>query len=210
MPLPPHLEDQLSLFDFLSGFQEDAEFVTNFNFLGVDFGAAFAFKDTFDFDSVCSGAFEYNNISCEFSAERMLQRCWRNRRDQQPNRVFFKENVKKLCWYRFFTRPVLIRKTMHKLSSSDRYGEFQHWFCMSLAKVEELTTILIDRGYITRPRSHRCRKVFRECSELLVMSALYLLATGAAYRSCKPMCGICTSDVCSFFHFHWGPCGNER
>jgi hypothetical protein len=81
MPLPPHLKDQLSLFDFLSGFQEDAEFVTDFNFLRVDFGAAFTFKDTFGFDSVCLGAFEYNNISCEFSAERMLQQCWRNRRD---------------------------------------------------------------------------------------------------------------------------------
>jgi hypothetical protein len=135
MPLPPHLEDQLSLFDFLSGFQEDAEFVTNFNFLGVDFGAAFAFKDTFDFDSVCSGAFEYNNISCEFSAERMLQQFRHNRRDQRPNRVCFKENVKKSCWYRYFTRPRLICKTMHELSSSNRYGEFQHWFCMSLAKV---------------------------------------------------------------------------
>jgi hypothetical protein len=41
MPLPPHLKDQLSLFDFLSGFQENEEFVTYFNFLGVDFGAAF-------------------------------------------------------------------------------------------------------------------------------------------------------------------------
>jgi hypothetical protein len=82
MPLPPHLEDQLSLFVFLSGFQEDAEIVTNFNFLGVDFGAAFTSDDAFDFDSVCSGAFEYNNIPCEFSAERMLLQCWRNRREQ--------------------------------------------------------------------------------------------------------------------------------
>jgi hypothetical protein len=58
MPLPPHPKDQLSSFDFLSGFQEDAEFVTDFNFLGVDFGAALTFKDAFNFDSVCSGAFE--------------------------------------------------------------------------------------------------------------------------------------------------------
>jgi hypothetical protein len=125
MPLPPHLEDQLSLFDFLSGFQEDAEFDTNFNFLGVDFGVAFTFEDAFDFDSVCSGAFEYNNISCEFSVERMLQQRWRNRREQRPNCVFFKENVKKLCWYWYFTRPRLIRETTHELSSSDCYGEFR-------------------------------------------------------------------------------------
>jgi hypothetical protein len=124
MPLPPHLEDQLSLFDFLSGFQEDAEFVTGFDFLGVDFGAAFTFEDAFDFDSVCLGAFEYGNISCEFSAELMLQRRWRNRRERQPNRVFFKENVKRLCWYWYFTQPGLICETTHKLSSSGHYGEF--------------------------------------------------------------------------------------
>jgi hypothetical protein len=202
MPLPPHLEDQLSLFDFLSGFEEDAEFVTDFDVLRVNFGAAFTFKDAFDFDSVYSGAFEYNNISCEFSAECMLQQRQRNRRERQPNCVFFKENVKKSCWYRYFTRPGLIHKKTHKLSSSNCYGEFRHWYCMSLAKGEELTTILIDPGYITRPRSHHCRKVFWERSELLVMSALYLLATGAAFHSCKPLCGICTSDVCRFFHFH--------
>jgi hypothetical protein len=126
MPLPPHLEDQLSLFDFLSGFQEDAKFVTNFDFLGVDFGAAFTFKDAFDFDSVCLGAFEYDNISCEFSAECMLQRRQCNRREKQPNRLCFKENVKKSCWYRFFTRPRLMCETTHKLSSSNRYGEFRH------------------------------------------------------------------------------------
>ncbi len=84
-----------------------------------------------------------------------------------------KENVKKSCKYRYFTRPGLTCKITHKLSSSNLLGEFCHWFRMSLAKVEELTTILIDCGYITQPRSHRCRKVFREHSELLVMSALY-------------------------------------
>ena len=135
----------------------------------------------------------------------MLQQRWRNRREQRPNRVFFTENVKKSCWYRYFTRPGLIRETMHELLSSNRYGEFRHWFCMSLAKVEELTTILIDHGYITRPRSHRRRKVFWEGSELLVMSALYILATGAAFCSCKPLCGICTSDGHRFFSFSLRP-----
>jgi len=61
---------------------------------------------------------------------------------------------------------------------------------MPLTKVEELTNILIDREYINTPRSHRRRVVFRERSELFVMSALYLLGTGAAFRSCKPLCGI--------------------
>jgi hypothetical protein len=67
-------------------------------------------------------------------------------------------------------------------------------------KVEELTNILIDRGYIIPPRSHRRCAVFHERSELLVMSALYLLGTGAAFRSCKPLCGISTSEVRKFFY----------
>jgi len=67
-------------------------------------------------------------------------------------------------------------------------------------KVEELTNILIDRGYINPPRSHRCRAVFRECSKLLVMSGLYLLGTEAAFRSCKPLFGISTSEICKFFY----------
>ncbi len=52
---------------------------------------------------------------------------------------------------------------------------------MPLAKVEVLTNILIDRGYIVPPRSHWQRAVFYERLKLLVMSALHLLAMGAAF-----------------------------
>jgi hypothetical protein len=71
---------------------------------------------------------------------------------------------------------------------------------MSLGKVEELTTILIKCEYITRPRSHCLCEVFQERLELLVMSALYLLATGAAFCCCKPLCGIRTLEVRKFFY----------
>ena len=67
-------------------------------------------------------------------------------------------------------------------------------------KVEELTNILIDRGYFNPSRSHCCRAVFRECSKLLVMSGLYLLGTEAAFCSCKPLFGISTSEICTFFY----------
>jgi len=60
-------------------------------------------------------------------------------------------------------------------------------------KVEELTNISIDHGYMRRA-------VFRERSELLVMSALNLLGTGAGFCSCKPLCGISTSEVHKFFY----------
>ncbi len=80
MPLPPHLEDPLSSFDVLSGFQEDVEFATNFDFIGMDFGADFTFEDAFDFNSIDSGAFEYDNISCEFSVKSVWRQRQRNRR----------------------------------------------------------------------------------------------------------------------------------
>jgi hypothetical protein len=71
---------------------------------------------------------------------------------------------------------------------------------MPLSKVEDLTNISIDRGYIIPPRSHRRRAAFRERSELLVISALYILGSGAAFCSCNPLCGISTSEVQKFFY----------
>jgi hypothetical protein len=71
---------------------------------------------------------------------------------------------------------------------------------MPLSKVEDLTNILIDCGYIIPPRSHWRRAAFCERLELLVMTALYLLGLGAAFRSCKRLCGISTSEVQKFFY----------
>ncbi len=71
---------------------------------------------------------------------------------------------------------------------------------MPLSKVEDLTNILIDRGYIIPPRSHRRCAAFHERSELLVMSALYILGSGAAFRFCKPLCGISTLEIQKFFY----------
>ncbi len=132
-----------------------------------------------------------------------LQQC--NRRKCQNNCIFCKENIKKSCWYSFFTRHRLTCKISHALSSSNYFGGICHWFCMPLAKVEEFTTFLIHRGYITRPRSHCCRKVFCECLELLVMAALHFLATGATFCSWKPLCGISISGEHTFFTFSARP-----
>jgi hypothetical protein len=70
---------------------------------------------------------------------------------------------------------------------------------MPLWKVEELTSLLIDRGYVPFPRSRSRQVEFRERTELLVMTSLYLLGTGAGYRSCQPLCSISTSEVRKFF-----------
>ena len=188
--------DHPNSFDFFSRFQDDAEFVHVVDVLDAGFGADFTYRDAFDFDSISSGgSFEYDNVSCEFSVEH--RRC-RSRKKRRTNRVFRLKKLNKSCWYRYFTRPGLTREITHELSNSDR--EFRHWFCMPLTKVEEPTNMFIDRGYINPPRSHRRRAVFRERSELLVMSALYLLGTGAAFCSCKPLCGISTSEVRKFFY----------
>jgi len=71
---------------------------------------------------------------------------------------------------------------------------------MPLTKVEQLTDTLLSRGYIPFPRTRFRQDEFRERTELLVMSALYLLGTGAAFRSCRSLCSISTSEVRKFFY----------
>ncbi len=108
--------------------------------------------------------------------------------------------MKNSSWYRNFTAPGVTRDLTLELSSSDCFGEFRHDFCMPLSKVEELMEKLITRGYVRFPRT-RCRQAeFRERTELLVMSSLYLLGTGAALQSCRSLCSICTSEVRKFFY----------
>jgi hypothetical protein len=110
--------------------------------------------------------------------------------------------VKNSSWYRNFTAPGATRDLTHELSSSDRFGEFRHYFRMPLSKVEELTEKLITRGYVPFPRT-RCRQAeFRERTELLVMSSLFLLGTGAAFCSCRSLCSISTSEVRKFFYVY--------
>jgi hypothetical protein len=63
-------------FDFISGFQDNTDFG---KFLDADFGVDFTFGDAFNFGSISSRAFKYNNVSCEFSVERRLRRCQKKR-----------------------------------------------------------------------------------------------------------------------------------
>ena len=58
-------------FDLFSGFQDDTDFG---KFLDADFGVNFTYGDAFDFESISSRAFKYNNVLCEFSVERRLRR----------------------------------------------------------------------------------------------------------------------------------------
>ena len=180
-----------------------------------DFGASFGFEADFgdafgDFPDFFGGSvtsdFEDDSggsSSDDRSGHRRRQRK-RQRRPRRKNRLFRIESVKDSSWYRNFTAPGVTRDITHELSSSDRFGKFRHYFCMPLSKVEELTEKLITRGYVRFPRT-RCRQAeFRERTELLVMSSLYLLGTGAAFRACRSMCLISTSEVRKFFYVFLG------
>ena len=71
---------------------------------------------------------------------------------------------------------------------------------MNLKKVEDLTTLLIDRGYIIDPRSLKFRDEFRERSELLVMTALFRLGNGTSFRQCRSNTYISVSEIRKFFN----------
>ena len=204
---PPHTGVSLPLTEFNFG-DFGGDFGASFGF-DADFGAVFGnFPDFFggsvtsDFEGDSCGS-SSDDWSCESSSDdwsghRRRQR--RQRRHRRSNRLFRVESVKNSSWYRNFTAPGETRDLTHELSSSDRFGEFRHYFRMPLSKVEELTEKLISRGYVRLPRT-RCRRAeFRERTELLVMSSLYLLGTGAAFRSCRSLCSICTSEVRKFFY----------
>ncbi len=126
----------------------------------------------------------------------------RPRRDRcvrRPTRHHRIESVHESAWYRYFTCPGMTRELTHELSASDRYSQFRHFFRMPLWKVEELTSLLIERVYVPFPRSRSRQVEFHERTELLVMSSLYLLGTGSGFRSCQPLCSISTSEVRKFF-----------
>jgi hypothetical protein len=67
--------DKHNSLNFFSGFQDNVEFGRVVDFLDANFGADFTYGDAFDFDSISSGSFEYDNVSCEFSVERRRRRC---------------------------------------------------------------------------------------------------------------------------------------
>ena len=138
-----------SEFQFDCAFGFDGEF--NFGF-GGDFNFLSALESGFGGASLGDDQFDYDGISIDYSIKDYVSfRCCHRRCIQQSNRQFWIESVKKSCWYVQFLKPGITREMMHELSSSDRYGDFCHYFRMPLFKVEELTSLLIRRGYINQP-----------------------------------------------------------
>ena len=164
----------------------DFDFGADFSDFGGDFDASFGFDAGFgavfgnvDFADFFEGSVtsDFEVGSCGSSSDDRSGDCRRQRRRRRrrrPNQLFRVESVKNSSWYRNFTEPGVTRDLTHALSSSDRFGEFRHYFRMPLSKVEALTDTLITRGYVRFPGS-RCRQAeFHEQTELLVMLSLYL------------------------------------
>jgi hypothetical protein len=143
---PPPTGDALHAFDFLSEFLP-----------APDFGESFGFNRLFNFDNAGHSPLlgGYDDDSCSFSVESYVRngRHCRRRKKSWANRIYRKQSVLLLPWYVNFLRPGFKRDMTHELSSSDRFGEFCSLFRMKLEKVEELTNILVEWGYITEPRS---------------------------------------------------------
>jgi hypothetical protein len=176
---PPPAGNALPAFDFLS------EFLS-----APDFGESFRFDTLFDLDEPDESPLVggYDDESCSFSIETYVRNgrlSHRRRRKRRGSRMYRKESVLLSPWYVNFLRPGVTRELTHELSSSDRFGEFRSLFRMKLEKVEELTNILVERDFITVPRSLKFRHEFRERSELLVMTALFRLGNGNSYRQCR-------------------------
>jgi hypothetical protein len=120
---------------------------------------------------------------------------FRRRCTRRLNLTYRIESIKMSCWYQNFTQPGPTCKLTFMLANLDCFGEFRHWFHMPLEKIEVLTNLSINRGYIDPPRSHRCDAEFCKRLELLVMSALYLLGMFTGFCSFRALCHISTSEV---------------
>ena len=153
-----------SEFQFDCAFGFDGEF--DFGF-GTDFNFLSAQESGFGGASFGADPFDYDGVSIDCSIEDYVSfrhhRCHRIRR---TNHHFWIESVKKSCWYVQFLKPGITRQMTHELSSSNRYGDFHHYFGMPLSKVEELTSLLIWQGYIDQPWSYFRQQEYRKRAEI--------------------------------------------
>jgi hypothetical protein len=180
---PPN--DFSSEFQFDCAFGFDGEF--DFGF-GGDFNFLSAQESGFGGASFGADPFDYNRVSFDCSIEDYVSfRHCCCRRIRQTNLHFRIESVKKSCWYVQFLKPGITRQMPRELSSSDRYGDFCHYFRMQLSKVEELTSLLIRWGYIDQPRSYFRQQEYRE---------------RARFVHCKRKRTSPSPSAVSFFTFH--------
>ena len=123
-----------------------------------------------------------------------------SRTKRRPNHQYRIHLVKNSCWYVNYLKPGETHELTHDINSTDHFGEFRAWLWMSLDLVEKLTKKPIARGYLPPPCSLRQRAEYPERCELLIMSALYILGTGAGFRMVYSLTHISVSKIEKFFH----------
>jgi len=191
--------DPASLFD------DSFAVVATVKDFGADFALSFGFGAEFDagFGNFNGGSeiVQFNDASLGSSLfGDGGSHCHLQVRHQHlPNRHYHVVSVTQSAWYRYFTCPGRVRDLTREISASDWFSQFHHFFRMPLSKVEELTNLLMERGYVPFPRTRSRQAEFKERTELLVMSSLYILGTGVSFRSCQPLCYISTTEVRKFF-----------
>jgi hypothetical protein len=78
--------------------------------------------------------FAYDDVSISHLVESIVsfgspKKKRQRRKKRSSNRTSYRASVRTACWYKNYLEPGQVReKTTHKLSRSDRYGEFCHWF----------------------------------------------------------------------------------
>jgi hypothetical protein len=126
----------------------------------------------------------------------------RRRKKRRANHIYHKQSVLLLPWYVNFLCLGFTQDLTHELPSSDRFGKFRSsLFWMKLEKVEELTNILIERGYIVELQSLQFHAEFCEHSELLVLTALFRMGSGNFFCQCRSNTYISVSEIRKFFYF---------
>jgi hypothetical protein len=147
--------------DLTSLFDDPFGVVATVKGFGADFALSFGFGAVFDagfgnFDNSVIVQFDNSSLGSSLFGvgEPLPHPVWHQHR---PNHHYHIVSITELAWYRYFTHPGRVRELTHEISASDRFSRFCHFFLMPLSKVEELTNLSMERGYVSflRTRSRQ-------------------------------------------------------
>jgi hypothetical protein len=77
--------------------------------------------------------FAYDDVSISHLVESIVSigspgKKGQKRKKRSPNRTSYRASVRTSCWYKNYLEPGQVQENTHLLSSSDRFGEFHHFF----------------------------------------------------------------------------------
>jgi hypothetical protein len=112
-------------------------------------------------------------------------------RPRQPKEFPYQfGNVMQLNWYRKFLHPNVHEKT-YRWSSINRWSDFGSYFRLTLAKVDDLTHMFIDRGWCVPSRCDVDDDAFFIKTQLQILGALNVLGNHT------PFCQLTTNTELS-------------